>query len=124
MTEDREERQLAMIEMGIRFIISNQEKMMATEADLQAMLDKLVADTTAQTTVIQDAVTLITGLTSQVAALTAQIAALQAAGPGAVTQAQLDALATEATTLTTNLETNTSALAAAVPAGTSTPPGH
>ena len=91
---------------------------MATVADIQAALDKTRDAVTAQTTVIDSVKTLIVADAAKIQALSDQIAALQA---GSVTQEQIDALAQEAADTATALQSNTDALAAAVPANTPTP---
>ena len=92
---------------------------MATVQDIQTTLDQLTSDVAAQTTVIGSVETLITGQVAQIKSLSDQIAALQA---GTVTQAQIDALATEAANVATALESNTKSLAAAVPQNAPPPP--
>lgn len=86
--------------------IKHEVQTMATS--VQAAIDQLTADVSAETTANQSAITLIQGFAAQLAAA---VAAAQSAG---ATPAQLQAL----TDLAAGVEKNTADLAAAVAAGT------
>lgn len=80
------DRQLLLI------LLRNQEQMMSTEQDLQTSLDGIQTD-------VATISTTISGLQKSIADLTAQLAA-----GSPVSQAQLDALATEAASAKTALD--------------------
>ena len=84
----RERRRLDRIEGALQRIEGKADLIMASEADLQADLDKIAAGVTTANTAIAD--------------LKAQIAAIPA---GPVTQAQLDALTAQADTIVAALNT-------------------
>ena len=92
------------LDAKLNLIIHNQERIMATQADIAAALAKVTQDVAAETTVNQSAITLIQGLN-------AQIAALAASTTDTTTAAAL-------TALSSTIEANTTSLAAAVPANT------
>ena len=92
---------------------------MADLTTLTAAMTDLTAKVAAQTSVDASAVTLIQGMVLKIADLSAQIASLQA---GTVTQAQLDAIAQQASGLSTSLDAATQPLATAVTTNTPAAP--
>jgi predicted transcriptional regulator len=95
--------------------------LMTTLAEFQTQMDAVKQAVNDETNLVTAVKTALDGATASIANLQAQIAALQAAGAGAVTQDQLDALAQEATDTLTVQTQNNAALAALAPQNT-TPP--
>ncbi len=95
-----------------RALSTAKEQLMATQADLQAALDKVTADVTAETTVNQSAITLLGGIKTQLDTVTAELAA------AGVPQSAVDSL----TALSTSIESNTASLSAAITANTPAAP--
>jgi len=94
------------------------EAIMATAAELQAKMDALKAEVARNTDIDASIKQALDGNTALVADLKTQIEALKAAGAGAVTQEQLDALDTQAGDTLTVLQNNNNDLAAKVTQGT------
>lgn len=63
---------LDALECKLDLIVKNQEKIMATQADIAAALAKVQADVAAQTTVEQSLATYVQGIVAQLAALASQ----------------------------------------------------
>jgi len=106
--------ELKKIGESLLSIISNQSNIMATLADIQAQNTALIAAVTAEDTVIDSAVVLITGFGTTIANLQKQLADALAANDPAATQAVVDAMGGTIT----DINTKKDALAAAVAAGT------
>lgn len=108
--------------MGIlRGIFNLEKQLMATAQDLQQQMDSLKSEVGRNTDIDTSIKTALDGQTTLIGQLQQQIADLQAAGAGAVTQAQLDALNQQATDTLNVLKTNNDDLASKVTQGT-TPP--
>jgi hypothetical protein len=102
----------------IRMIQKEEVIEMAQLDDLKANVAALIADVTAQGTVIGSAVTAIKGLTDQQAVLSQQLAAAIAANDPVAIQAAADAIAAQNQLIISQ----TTQLAAAIPANTPVAP--
>jgi hypothetical protein len=98
----------------LNLIISNQQQIMGTLADIQAQNTALIAAVADEDTVIDSAVTLITGFGAQLTALQAQLAAAVAANDPTAIQAVVDSM----TATIADIAAKKNALADAVAAGT------
>lgn len=95
---------------------------MTTAAEFKAQQDAMASEISKDSGIISSIATAMTAQTDLIKNLNDQIAALQAAGAGAITQQQLDDLATEGAATLTAAQSNTATLSALAPQNTTAAP--